>query len=144
MKALLLLLTATVAVSSVIASSSARAEMDSASQEGAEKTKQLLTNPTERNKAIAKDPKAQEVDKKMKSLVGEGNGEQVYQIAADVFERIIQESKGDPEKLKAMLEAAQKDPQGFYSKSFSDQDKAKVRSIAVDVEKRKTAVPSNR
>ncbi len=125
----------------VVSGLPAQAELDASVQEGLQKTKALLTNPTDRNKAIEKDPKAQDVDRKMKALVGEENGEQVYKIAAEVFERIVQESKGDPEKLKAMMEQAQKDPQGFYKQYLSEQDKAGVRGIATGVENRRPHAP---
>ena len=97
----------------------------------------MLTNPAERNAAIKSDKKALEVDQKVEALTGSGkNKEEIYDIASKVMEAITVESKGDPEKMQQLLMEAQSNPQAFYNKYFSESDKARVRSLAQDIEKK--------
>ncbi len=103
----------------------------------------MLTNPSERNAAIKNDKKALETDAKVEALTGSGkNKEEVYDIAAKVMEAITVESKGDPAKMQQMLLEAQSNPQAFYNKFFSEDDKNRVRNLASDIEKKGTKVSS--
>jgi hypothetical protein len=119
----------------------AYAELDKDQTQGLKDTQRLLTNPTERNAAIKGDKKALDVDQKVEALTGSGkNKEEIYDIAAKVMEAIAVESKGDPEKMQQLLMEAQSNPQAFYSKYFSEADKARVRNLAQDIEKKGSKV----
>lgn len=121
----------------------AYAQLDQHQQQGLKDTKRMLTNPSERNAAIKNDKKALETDAKVEALTGSGkNKEEVYDIAAKVMEAITVESKGDPAKMQQMLLEAQSNPQAFYNKFFSEDDKNRVRNLASDIEKKGTKVSS--
>jgi hypothetical protein len=115
----------------------AHADLDKDQQQGLKDTQRMLTNPGERNEAIKNDKKAKETDAKVEALTGGGkNKEEIYDIASKVMETITVESKGDPEKMQQLLLEAQSNPQAFYNKYFSEADKARVRSLATDIEKK--------
>ena len=97
------------------------AQLDKDSQKGLEDTKALLKNSTERQKAIDKDPKAKDVDNKVNALTGNsGTKEDVYGIASEVFEKVAEEAKGDPNKMQQLMLEAQQNPQKFYEKYFTE------------------------
>ncbi len=116
---------------------SAHAELDANSHSALESTKSLLTTPTERQKAISQDPKARDVDKKVDALAGGSeNKEDIYKLAAEIMDKIVQETNGDPEKMKQMMHEAESNPKAFYEKMFSAEQKAKARAVANKIEKR--------
>ena len=117
---------------------SAHAELDQHSQKGLNDTKALLKDPIERQKAVNADPQAKEVDAKVNALAGnEKNKEEIYDLATRLMEKITLESNGDAAKMQALLMEAQKNPQAFYDKMFSKEEKARVRGVAEKVERRK-------
>lgn len=120
------------------------ADLDKASTEALDKTKHLLVNPQEREKALQADPKGREADQKLKALVGSEKSEDVYKMASEIFDRLTKEAGGDPQKMQKLLEEAQKNPQSFYHKMLTDAERAKVRGLATDVEKGKTQGSSPR
>ena len=119
----------------VTVSSSAVAELDSSQTEALTNTQKLLRNTKERNKVIAADPKAQEADAKAGALAGSNqNKEEMYDISAELMEKIANDANGDPQKMQDLLKESQKDPQAFYEKYFSDAQKARVRGLANKME----------
>lgn len=125
---------------------SAHGDMDKHEQQGLKDTKQLLTNPIERNEVIKTDKTAIEVDKKVEALTGSGKEkEELYGIASEVMEKIAVESKGDPQKMQQLLSEAQANPQKFYDKYFSAAQKTRVKNLASEIEKKQTpsAGPKN-
>lgn len=125
---------------------SAHADLDNHEQQGLKDTKQLLTNPKERNEIIKTDKTASEVDKKVEALTGSGKDkEELYGIASEVMEKIAIESKGDSQKMQQLLLEAQANPQKFYEKYFSAAQKTRVKNLASEIEKKQTpsAGPKN-
>lgn len=124
---------------------SAYAELDQHSQKGLDDTKALLSNPSERQKAINADPKAKETDAKVSALSGNGkNKEEIYDLASKVMEKITVESGGDAAKMQALLLEAQRNPQAFYDKMFSAEEKARVRGVAEKIERTRSPIgPEN-
>ncbi len=99
-------------------------------------TKSFLKDRSSRDAFIKNDKKAKDVDAKVEALAGSGQTkEEIYGLAAEVLERIVAETKGDPQKMQQLLLEAEQNPQQFYQKYMNDRQKAKVREIATDIEK---------
>jgi len=119
----------------------AHAELDQHQQKGLSDTKTLLKSSAERDAYIKTDKRAQDVDDKVSALAGSSeNKEEIYGIAAQVMEKMTQEANGDPAKMQRLLMDAQTNPEAFYGKYFSDQDKAAVRGVANKIDSKKAAV----
>lgn len=125
-------------LSFVLIHAHASAELDQYEQKGLQDTQQMLKSPHLRKEAIKGSKEAQAVDQKVEALAGSGrNKEEIYDIASQVMETIAVESKGDPDKMQKLLMEAQANPQAFYNKYFTAEQKAKVRNLANDIEKTK-------
>jgi hypothetical protein len=126
-----------------LVSVSAFADLDKDQRQGITDTQSMLKNSAARKKAIANDPKAKEIDDKAGALAGSAaNKDEMYDLAAQLVEKIAVEANGDPNKMQMMMLEAQKDPKAFYEKYFDDKQKAKVRGLATKIEGTKTTVPA--
>jgi len=104
----------------------AYADLDADQRHGLKQTKDMLNNPSERQKAIAKDPKAKDMDDKVSALAGTSqNKDEIYGIAAQLMEKIAQETNGDPEKMQLLMLEAQKNPEAFYRSILTTSKKPK-------------------
>jgi Skp family chaperone for outer membrane proteins len=123
---------------------SAFAQLDPHEQQGLKDTQEFLKNSKERQEWVdKKGGKAKEVDNKVEALAGsKENKEEIYGIAAQVMEKIANETKGDPEAMQKLLLEAQTNPQAFYNKYFDDKAKARVRGVATDIEQKGVKGPS--
>jgi len=75
------------------------------------------------------------MDDKVSALAGTSqNKDEIYGIAAQLMEKIAQETNGDPEKMQLLMLEAQKNPEAFYKKYFNDEQKAKVRGVASKIQ----------
>ena len=114
-------------------------------RQGLQDTKEFLKSPEQRKEYLEKDKKAKEADDKASALAGSAkNKEEMYGIASEVLEKIVNETKGDPQKMQQLLQEAQTNPQKFYEKYFDENAKARVRGVAADIEKKGTKAPSSR
>lgn len=109
--------------------------------EALNKTQNLLRNPGERQKAMANDPKAQAADSKVKALLGP-NTEKAYEISAQLMERIVAETGGDPVKMQNLMLELQGNPRAL-EKYLSPAQRDMIRQMASDVEKSKGMAPAN-
>jgi hypothetical protein len=109
--------------------SAAYAELDSASQEALGQTKELLLDPKKRNEVTSKDPAAKKADDYAKSVGGE-HTEKIYGLAAKVFEKLVIKYNGDSKKIEEVLNKASKDPAGFASSEFSEDELKALRELA--------------
>jgi len=111
-------------------------DLDAASQQALQQTQDLMKNDSARQQVIDQSPELRKMDGKVGDLVGSpANKDKMYDISAGVMKKLTEEGGGDPEKMKALLEEAQKNPEKFFNDSFSaDQQKA-VRDIANDIQK---------
>lgn len=126
---------------SLFFSFSVRADMGAAEQQGLQDTQGLLRSKSQREEYFKKDAKAKEMGDKVQTLTGSGaDQEQVYDLAAQIMEKITKESNGDPAKMQKLLEDAQKNPQAFYDRYFSAEQKAQVRDVANKIQKKGAAV----
>lgn len=108
----------------------------SAHSQALKQTQDLLKDPTARQKAIDKDPKAKDVDDKVSALAGSSeNKEEIYGLAMQLMEKLVADTNGDPQKMQALMTEAQKDPKAFYEKYFDAQQQAKTRGLANKIEK---------
>lgn len=113
------------------------AESDPHAKNAVKETQTLLRSKSEREKAIKGDKQAEDIDAKVKALSGsEKNQEDIYGLSADLMEKLAAEAKNDPEKMQSILQEAQANPQKFYEKYFSAEQKAKLRGIANEIEKK--------
>jgi hypothetical protein len=125
-----------------LVSLSAFADLDKDQRQGLKDTQELLRSPKDRAAAIAKDPKAKDIDDKAGALAGTPeNKDEMYDIAAQLVEKIALQANGDPNKMQQLMIEAQKDPKAFYDKYFDDTQKAKVRGLANKIESNKPSIP---
>ncbi|MBI3541678.1 MAG: hypothetical protein HY075_00165 [Deltaproteobacteria bacterium] len=106
-------------------------ELDAASTEALDKTKKLLADPKEREKAVAADARATDADQNARQAAGgsEANTQKLYELSAEVMDTITRESGGDPEKMQSLIADALKNPEAFAAKFTPDQ-KARLKAIA--------------
>lgn len=103
-------------------------------RKGLEDTKVFLKSPEQRKEFLEKDKRGKEADDKVSALAGSSkNKEEIYGISSDVLEKLVQETKGDPQKMQEILQEAQTNPQKFYEKYFDENAKARVRGVASDI-----------
>lgn len=108
--------------------------IDSASVDALLNTLQTLTIPTQREKAVQENSNAQLADKQVKSLAGsQANTQQVYELAAEIFQTLVEKSKGDPLAALAQLQNAKDDPKAFME-SLTPAQKAKLKSISQKIQ----------
>ena len=105
--------------------------VDNASKEALEKTQNLLRSSGQRKEAIkAGGAQMQEADSAAAGLAGnEANKERMYDISADVFDKIVKDANGDPTKMKEALLKAQGNPEAFL-RSLSPQQQAAIKQLA--------------
>jgi NAD-dependent oxidoreductase involved in siderophore biosynthesis len=104
---------------------------DAATQEAYTKTQSLLQNPDAREAAAQETPAAKASDAYVKMLSGNDPAatQKIYDLAASVFEIIVREGKGDPEKMQALVGDYHKNPEAF-AKKFSPEQKSQLRDIS--------------
>ncbi|MBI2607108.1 MAG: hypothetical protein HYW49_13620 [Deltaproteobacteria bacterium] len=104
--------------------------LDPASQEALLKTQQLMRDAKLRQSAVGSDPKAKDMDSKVRDFAGsDENTQEIYSLGADVMENLVKESGGDPEKMQKLLDEAKKNPSAFAAR-FSPAQKAKLNAVA--------------
>ena len=102
---------------------------DSANQEALEKTKQLLTNPEQRNQAIKGDANAQKADAYTKSVGGK-HSDEIYSLASKVFEKLVKKYNGDTAKIQQVLDQAAKNPASFAESEFTAEERRALSELA--------------
>lgn len=113
-----------------------KADMDSADQEALKQTQELLKNKTQRDQAIKDSPAAQQAADFVQQLTGgdQQMSEDIFALAAEVFSIVVQESKGDVNKMNLLLENFKKNPAQFAEK-WSPEQKSRLKSLADKLEK---------
>jgi hypothetical protein len=81
------------------------------------KTKALLESPEQRDAFIQKNAKARAADEQATAAVAgsQADKQELYGIASSIFEDLVKETGGDPEKLTARLTEAQANPEAFFN-----------------------------
>jgi hypothetical protein len=89
--------------------------LDAASQEALAATLRMLRDPALRGPAISGNPQAAGVDKQVQGLVGGSRQltQEFYELAAQIFGELAQNTGGDVAKMTEALERAKGDPAAF-------------------------------
>lgn len=96
-------------------------------------TQQFLKNSKARDEEVSKTPEAQKADSYVTEVVGEGEKENVYEAASEIFGNFDGKSA---EEMQAALAQASGDPQKFYE-SLKPEQRKKISEIADRVSKSK-------
>ncbi len=132
----LIILTTFLLISGAYSHNMGKADMDSADQEALKQTQELLKNKTQRDQAIKDSPAAQQAADFVQQLTGgdQQMSEDIFALAAEVFSIVVQESKGDVNKMNLLLENFKKNPAQFAEK-WSPEQKSRLKSLADKLEK---------
>lgn len=88
--------------------------LDPASQEALAATLRILRDPALRAPAVAGNPQAAAIDEQVQSMTGSPQlAQEVYDLAALIFEDLTRTSGGDPTTMRETLERAERDPAAF-------------------------------
>ncbi len=97
--------------------STAAIAAEDATESARKQTEALLLDPsgpaTEQAKKITSDPAEQQ---------------KINALAADVFNKLVEQSNGDPDKMMQMVDAARRDPASFAN-SFTPEQRKQLESI---------------
>lgn len=108
--------------------------LENTSQDALLKTLETLTQPQLRNQAIQQNPNAQLIDQQVKTLAGsEANTQQVYELAAEIFQTLTENAGGDPHKILTTLENAKNNPKLLFD-LLTPAQKAKLKNISQKIE----------
>ncbi len=120
----------------------AQAELDQSSQEALQLTKEVMKNKEYRQEAIEKDKQYKAVDAELDKLTdNEAHKEKMYDLSAEILQKIVEKAKGDPEVMKKILKEAQDNPEQFMRDYVSTHHQKKVRNLANEIEKEKKILP---
>ena len=107
--------------------------LDAASSEALAATLEMLTDPSQRAGAIAGNSDARAVDQKIRSLTGSDQlTEELYGLAAQIFEDLGRSQGGDVGKMLDALEQGQQDPAAFAA-MLSPATLARLRELATKI-----------
>lgn len=105
--------------------------LDSASQEALQKTNDLLKDKKQREEFIKTDSQAQKANQYANEVAGSPeNTQKVYDLSAQIFERLVKKYNGDVDKIKTVIEKAQKDPKGFAESEFNEGDLKALKELS--------------
>lgn len=108
-------------------------ELDAASAEALAATLRMLTDPSQRAGAIAGNADAQAIDQKIRGLTGSDQlTEELYGLAAQIFDDLSRSQSGDVGKMIGALEQGQKDPATFAA-MLSPATLARLRELATKI-----------
>jgi len=118
------------------APSGSQAESQKAMQEALLKTQQMLTNPQQRQQAIAGDKKAQETDKKVQNLLGQDQ-QKAYEISAQVLQVIVERSNGDPVQMQNLMNQLMANP-ALLEQYLTPENRQKITEMGKRIEAEKS------
>jgi len=110
--------------------------LDSDQEKALSDVMDLLKSPVKRQSAIDSDPKAKEADRFLKEWGG-NQSEDIYELAAQIFQSLALEAGGDADKMAELLSKAQKDPESF-AKKLSPAQKERLKKIVGKIQKSKS------
>lgn len=122
----------------------AQAELDKASIEALEKTKELLVAPDQRREALKQDQNAADADKRIDQITSSPEDKQaIYELSAKIFDSTTHMTNGDVDTQKTLLENAMRDPEKFIKDLPADQQK-QFRDLATQIDKKNSSISSPR
>ena len=110
--------------------------LDDASKTAMSQTQNLLKNQAEREKSMTT-PDAKKTDQQVKDLMG-SDTQGAYDLAAEIFPTLVNESGGDPIKMQATLSQLMKSPESLAAKLTPEQ-MVRLKELAKRVETRQPA-----
>jgi hypothetical protein len=97
----------------------------------------MLLDPTLRSAAIAGNPQAAAADQQIRALTGsDALTQELFALAADVFQELTQASGGDATKMAQTLDAARTDPAGFAA-LLSPATQERLRQLSIKITDRR-------
>ena len=128
------LVIAALSIGLAVAASPARAQqLDAASAEALAATLRMLTDPGQRAGAIAGNADARAIDQKIRGLTGSDQlTEELYGLAAQIFDDLGRGQAGDVGKMLGALEQGQQDPAAFAA-MLSPATLARLRELATKI-----------
>ena len=129
-----IVITAVLSVVLSVAGGTVRAQsLDGASSEALAATLRMLTDPGQRAGAIAGDSDARALDQKIRALTGSDQlTEELYGLAAQIFEELGRSQGGDVGKMLGALEQGQQDPAALAA-MLSPATLARLRELATKI-----------
>ena len=113
-------------------------EIDMASLQALTQTQALLSNPTQRDAIVKKDPNAQLMDSQAASVTGTpSNKEAIYNLSGKVMEDIVKITGGDVGKMTQMMIDAKNNPKAFFDKLSPESRKA-IEALSKNIESQPT------
>ncbi|PYO01006.1 MAG: hypothetical protein DMD91_09075 [Candidatus Rokuibacteriota bacterium] len=107
--------------------------LDAASAEALAATLRMLTDPGQRAGAIAGNADARAIDQKIRGLTGSDQlTEELYGLAAQIFDDLGRGQAGDVGKMLGALEQGQQDPAAFAA-MLSPATLARLRELATKI-----------
>ncbi|MCB0413988.1 MAG: hypothetical protein KDD50_06625 [Bdellovibrionales bacterium] len=119
-------------------------KLDKDEQKALQQTVDLLKNDTKRGMYIHETQgAAKATDQNIDSLTGGNaqNKQKIYELSAKIFDRMVKNKNGDMAPIKQMLINAQQNPEGF-AEGLSSEEKALLKEISRDIEKRQERIPA--
>lgn len=113
----------------VFSAIAAYAQLEAADQEAMQKTIELLNNKDQREAAANHTEKGRQADAFAKKVGGEHTDE-IYQLSAKVFEKMVKKYNGDAKKMAEVLEEAQRNPSAFANSEFTAEELAALKALA--------------
>ena len=117
-------------------SGNASPALDDASKTAMAQTQNLLKNQAEREKSMTS-LDAKKTDQQVKDLMG-SDTQGAYDLAAEIFPTLVNESGGDPIKMQATLSQMMKSPESLAAKLTPEQ-MTRLKELAKRVEARQPA-----
>ena len=107
--------------------------LDPAASEALSATLKMLLDPAQRSAAIAGNTQAAPLDQQIRALTGsDALTQELYALAADVFQELTQASGGDMTKMTEALARARTDPSGFAT-MLTPQTLERLRKLSVKI-----------
>jgi hypothetical protein len=109
--------------------------LDAASNEALAATLRLLLDPAGRSAAVSGNAQASAIDRQLQGVVGAGNMQDIYALAAAVFNDLAVSTGGDVGKMSQALESGKSNPAGFAG-MLSPTTQQRLRDLATKISDR--------
>lgn len=109
-------------------------ELDSASKEALDQTKELLSSPAALHRAAKEDPNAQKAQDSVENLeLSKESNAELYKISGQILEKMVKDTKGDPAEMTVKSVELMKDPESL-EKMLTPEQRETIRKLAGEKE----------
>ena len=107
---------------------------DAGTNDALSATLRMLLDPTLRSAALAGSPQGGALDQQLRSLTGGSDAltQELFALAADVFQEMTQATGGDAMKMTQTLDRARSDPSAFAA-MLSPQTLERLRQLSIKI-----------